>query len=799
MMDAHVENDMYDRFYNIIREADKKTGPLERTEFLLNRAEKFKDVLAALEKAGDWVRLGAILKVLARESLTAGRIPFASRPSEKFCEGLKENEEEIQSRAAAFNFTRAENLKTFAQSGKGSVQYTDRHRMIESAISLIVELFDRSSGDYKWPYAGVKTEKEACDFIAECYLFRARLALTKGSQTPAKKLEALTKALEWAERGSREIDELKARIALERETWDKNVPRSRLPGVLEKFLKNHALDLTRMSHWMLLDKAREKGLLSTGEDQRLLEADPAGVKGEIHASSPALLKARAALRLEIPDISGPLTAAVKDLKGKPLSWSPWAGVTGLLDDVSEREMYTGQWEPAALEAWRLCQVEEARIKLSVQLRWYWSESRKLYDLAVKAASNREDPLLVAEIADSRKSRPTIKLRAIEMNLSGEKDREALKKLKELDTAHALDDYKINLHVLKKKADPGGAPETRPLDDIPAGWAAAHFYLSEKEACAVVIEGKARRRVTLDISGMYDAWRKWEADRRELSDIGDSGSSLETLCRKAGEMLKPALDGLQSDNILFVPHGFLHLTPLHAAILADGNYLFMKKRCLFLPSWSLAPVKDPIPSGKDDFLLTNWAEIDDPEGRVKHLRACHTWRNVKRIENTAGDFFAILKENGGPPGRMFFLSHGMGNQLNPYLSGLVMAGDERLTHQAILHRLDPFALEGAGIVLTACDTDLAPGSFSLIDEHLSLSSAFLGRGAREVLGALYPCTLDISCELVGEATTSPKTSLAEILSNKQKEWAEKKNPSVPLYKMAVFRAMGFPTDQPAGSF
>ena len=261
--------------------------------------------------------------------------------------------------------------------------------------------------------------------------------------------------------------------------------------------------------------------------------------------------------------------------------------------------------------------------------------------------------------------------------------------------------------------------------------------------------------------------------------------LEDLCRKSGEMLQPVIDKIESDKILFIPHSFLHLVPLHASQLKEGKYLFQEKTSLFLPSWSLEPPdKGEALNTDGDILLTNWKYTDD----IEQLVEATGWINHKRDNNTAGDFFNALKNLGKPPHLLVLFSHGQGNSVNPYHARFLMK-DSPLTHQDIIQKLPEASLAGARIILTACESDLVSGSFSLIDEHISLASAFLRRGAGETMGALFECYPTISGELILESKDNPGEPLYATLQKKQKEWLN--DPDKSLRDIAVFRVMGFP--------
>ncbi len=223
--------DSFIEFKNFILDADKIRDEEKRTRFLIGKGDLIKGSLESLKKKEDWVHFGIVLKVLSSEALKSP-VPFLEVfQSETLCAALEDNEPVIEEAVAEFNFKRAEALKTLAESGEHAEKYTDRHRFVEAAIRLVWERCDSRN---KWMHEKPSARK-AYNFIAECYLVRARLALPKGSTIPEKKLEALSKAMLWAKEASGENDELKAEILLEIDRWDGNYQKTQDQGATGEF------------------------------------------------------------------------------------------------------------------------------------------------------------------------------------------------------------------------------------------------------------------------------------------------------------------------------------------------------------------------------------------------------------------------------------------------------------------------------------------------------------------------------------------------------------------------------------
>ena len=425
--------DQFERLKKIILEADAVCDSEKRSEFFANKADAINDALIALETA-DSVQLGIMLRVLSRELEESPVSLISLKPSKDVCLSLKENSIEIAEKVAIFNFERAKYLKERAKKGKDIEKYTDRHRLIECAISLVWREFD---SDDKWPHTSVISENEACSFIANCYLLRSRLALSKGSDIPEKKLEALTKAWNWAERGSDKMDSLKMRIALEKDRWDHTLGDEWIKTCLTDFINaNHyKFNVCSPLHWAVNDKCRALGISEKDNDKELVKHKPPDGKDNFLP----LYQAKAAFRLKL-DISERLEEAVERLSNFPLSAPLWHDTVEQIKDVSETDQYADQWEKSAIRAWQKCKEAEEGLRLSIQVRWYWSGYRKLYDLAFQAVLNSADTETVPskdsvtlksaiEITDSLKSRPTIKMQDLEKSLKGD-DREIYKKVLE---------------------------------------------------------------------------------------------------------------------------------------------------------------------------------------------------------------------------------------------------------------------------------------------------------------------------------------------------------------------------------
>ena len=479
-----------------------------------------------------------------------------------------------------------------------------------------------------------------------------------------------------------------------------------------------------------------------------------------------------------------LEKAVSALSRVPLSYHLWDDTVDIIEKVAKKDEY--EWRKSAIKAWQICRQEESRLKLSIQIRWYWSRQAKLYDLAFRAANDTTNPELAAQIADSLKSRPAIKLVQAENNLYKE-DKEKLEQFRKIETNFAAGNFHTGLEDAKK-LNTDSSLNSRDIQAISSGWTAIHFYISLNDrGYAVVINADGKNEIKkIEIEDTWNAYKDWKADLQKVGDYPvDASNSLEKLCKACGKMLEPVLEKVKPKKIIFIPHGFLHLVPIHAALINDDDPLFNTRTCLFLPAWSLAPKAFSQSNNNKGILLTNWKPETDLEKFIDHTK----WTNKKKTECTPNDYFSMFNStNYKPPELLAFYCHGQGDFMNPYRSALKMY-KRHLTHQAIVQETDKKALLGTKVILTACESDLVSGKKDIADEHLSIASAFLHKGASEVCGTLFKCSPDMAGDIIACSIDNFNLTLCETIHKVQQNWFKEK--PCELYKSAAFRVIGFP--------
>jgi CHAT domain-containing protein len=743
--------DFFDQFKNIVFIADTKNSLEERKEYLAANGDSFRQELVALKTSENWIDLGVMLKVIEQFDINSSVSFFETAPYPKLCKNLDKHKKLIDENLAEITLARSKKLFEKAKTGESTKKYLDRHRYVETAIRLVWELFPADSTTV-WPYTNIK-KSDLYKFITKCYLLRSKLALPKGSDIPKKKIEAAQKAWEWINKADSSTDDLMIEIALEKERWEKNISKEWIKEILNSFFKNTDFYSSNPIHRSAYDKACQIGINLKNFDNKILELPSVN-------NDPFFLlhQAKAANRKSANDQGNRLKKAVSALSGIPLSYHLWDDTVDFIKKAKADKI--DGWDEAAINAWEICMHEEAKLKLGIQVRWYWSRQADLYELAFMAAVEKNDPVLAANSADSLKSRPSVKLVQAENSLY-KKDKKVLEKFREIETNFATGNFHTGLENAKTKKGSAGSWNLPDIQNVPTGWTAVHFYISLNDiGYAVMIDAEGKKTINkIQIEETWNAYKDWKVDLKKAGNKPeDTSHSLAEMCKACGRMLAPVLENIKTDSIIFIPYGFLHLVPIHAALINDNNPLFQTKKCLFLPAWSLKP--DTSSQNRDDqgILLTNWTSKTDLENFIDHYK----WTNTTKTKCTPDNYFSMFNVQGyKPPGFLAFYCHGQGNFINPFRSALKL-NSGYLTHQDIVQKTDIKALLGTKIILTACESDFVSGTNDITDEHLSIASAFLQKGASEVCGTLFECYPDIAGEIIVESLNNSNPVLYETV-------------------------------------
>jgi CHAT domain-containing protein len=195
------------------------------------------------------------------------------------------------------------------------------------------------------------------------------------------------------------------------------------------------------------------------------------------------------------------------------------------------------------------------------------------------------------------------------------------------------------------------------------------------------------------------------------------------------LLAPIDADLYAERLLFVPHGLLHLLPLHA--LWDGSqYLLERFTCSYAPSASIAVHTTAAPSQKQYHSLAGLALTDPaiPQARreVQLAAACfpQSWLYLDDAADRKG-----LMQAAAQADILHIATHGLFRPDNPFFSSLKLA-DGWIDVRAI-YRLP---LAARLVILSACES--GSGKIRGGDEVIGLVRGFLGAGAQDLIVSLW---------------------------------------------------------------
>jgi CHAT domain-containing protein len=202
-----------------------------------------------------------------------------------------------------------------------------------------------------------------------------------------------------------------------------------------------------------------------------------------------------------------------------------------------------------------------------------------------------------------------------------------------------------------------------------------------------------------------------------------------------ELLAKLPEGIE--QLILVPHRFLHQFPLHALPLPNGDYLIDRfpRGIRYTPSCQLLHrLQQRSRDRFDNFFAIQTPTPDLYEtdlGTVSAIK--QQFAQPKILKKSRATKTAIL-DTGSPLNTtncLLFFCHGSFQVANPLDSGLRLA-DEVLTLEDIIARLD---LSNCRlVVLSACETGLA--TFEATDDYTSLPAGFLLAGSTNVIGSLW---------------------------------------------------------------
>ncbi|MDM8552114.1 type III-E CRISPR-associated TPR-CHAT protein Csx29 [Desulfobacterales bacterium HSG2] len=701
------------------------------------------------------------------------------------------------------------NYETGTGTENKPLNHQQRRRQLEDMIRIL-QPFEEETKDMRLPA-----------LLARLYLYRGMLYKPRGRITPARKTEALKKSLRLSEKAAREFPNKSQDAVFAWRTWAE--------AALELRRADRAYSIPLKELKRAASHIRAGGIAGLNDILILLtDAE----QNHTEKSLKLLLKLKK--KDEKKDWDRPfdlfllksrilfLTDRTDEADGyleKAIQKAPWAFSDPFWDDLTDffkrlRANGCKLWKKRAVQAHQESRKREASLTDTISLRWYWARQKDLYDLAFFAADTAEKR---AKIADSLKSRPILRYQALKELGNIEGVNEILDREDEARDGRYLKN-RPNLRGESKARISRKIKKSVHSISLPLSWTTIHFYLNELEgkqkgyALIFNSEDKAWKEKIFDYSELHRKFLTWQ--KLYLSEGTDSAAdSLVDLCREIGKTMPFLFNGTLpgKGNILWIPHGFLHRLPLHAAIYKDDTVFLEKHISRYIPAWHFLARKDDTRE-KDKTLkkgippwrrfLSRIVRKADGKHLIKRLRPGDSdkfgklgkeeWENRKGKEipgATDEDLKASIRMN---PRILTILCHGHGEILNPFKSYLELENSEMTVLDII--KSENVRLSGTRVLLGACESDMAPPTEHTIDEHLSLSTVFLSHNAGEVVAGLWKVRNDMvdGCyhEILDAGDISEALKTWQEKQIKKRKWKKNRNNKI-FYQIVPFRVMGFP--------
>ena len=728
-------------------------------------------------------------------------------------------QEKMQDLASKVIIDKASKLLERARSGKGLI-FASRNKLLERALQILLKLEDLSPGS------------RAASLVAECYCERSLNILPQGTTIPPRKMEALQKALAATDQACPEILNHLRRLE------PANFQEQFQDALEDLFVSGSFTAPKTVQDYVLLDQYCEAqpdeaaGLIPLLQ-QAVKAADLQGsADKDLHPENLFLITAKACLRLcRLKKIQEPEVAAAFDnclgrMKKFGLFHHCWDDLISFLqENLPEPVVCAATIGQATIKAWEICHSKQRKMSCGIHLRQYWSRLQGLYELAFQVAVDRQQYSQAARIADSLKGRSSmvwknvLAVLAEKPNLNAEVYRQASEYFFNIEAQAYADnftvggkDFKKNFPDLTPELLARGLDTPMDINDLPLGWSAVHLHLSDHgldglHGSAIIISNRAADRQissfqkTIPTEALQSLWQAYVHWSEVCGGVKKGKNSLVDLCEKIGRALDFVFDLVDDkQKIIWLPHGFTHKLPLHAACNPkDGTYLFEKTASVYLPTWPVLPkskANQPMgaycfrafPENQNNY-FANIAELPWDVMEPKTNKEC--FRQFAETTNTA------------PPRYLALLCHGKADPNNPFAAHLQLNNSD-LTFLE-LNCLD-LKLTGSQVFLGACETELTPPHPSQVDEHLSMAGAFLAKGASQVVGTLWELDEALAEPLLQDCMQEDQP-LWQLVWHKQQEWWENGLPGAvvanvskesKLHCIAPIRVLGYPVPLPSQS-
>lgn len=765
------------------------------------------------------------------------------------------NMEKAEKIHAEYIFDKAEQLYKRATSADENYPYRFRNDWLMKAIRLLMDsvedvydIPDNVNLEIEWkaPFSRMRgMQYKICILLSKCYFKRGLSILPKGKgvSPPEKKVEAMRKALKWADAAIQEDESLpeplffKIKILYELYKISGQEYHEKLKTIADIVLQivfTKSVIPQKISDLHVLNiccRFSNKGYNALKEyDLLILNAD---IENNDPSFSLCLMKAQAGLRIykNISDKKDVLKKlilntekTVEGLEQIELFSTIWDEVIDLIQDLKDENI--NGWQKPAMRAWEICDDKESQMGCGLEIRQYWSRLERLYHIAIEAAADNSKQKVC--VIDSLKGRSLLAWNDVDVFLQKKGDRaDEIRNLRKLfyeGEANALmRNYVVQNSEIKNQLKNIQKRASLPVDKIPMGWTALHFYLqkleNEKLKCRCIAgcnSGNTEQKIEweefspCDLTKVWAGYKKWRDKYYSLDDRTQSDEYLCKLCELIGEGLSFLFDEkkIKTNGIIFIPHGFMHLLPLHAAKAPasakwNGEYLFQRKVSTYLPAWSHIHKDMPttcVTSG-DKYCCRNVGK--SPRDKFyKNLIEYRSW--TEKVDDADKDIFTkFATKFKKSPDCLAVLCHGFADEVFP-VNSMLKLGSGGLS--LIELQMADLNLTGTKVLLGACESELAPVKTTQIDEHLSLAGTFLSKEASLVFGSMWECKVPVAEELILEALTKD-INVYQMLQKKQKDWiTREKAPvswtqgeeifkgypnSLKLYFIAPFKITGYP--------